>query len=144
MGFYRARACSAGAFLPSPYCWVPGCCWRDRLFSSSRSLRQSEVRLAQSAELWASEAQPHPVLAAPVILASLPFSPLDFQTDGVRLVRWLPGANGGELTLKVDWAQIPAVFERLAQRGMAVSGFSVKPEEARLQLVLQVENTDAN
>ncbi|MBX8463334.1 DNA utilization protein HofO [Enterobacter sp. RIT637] len=62
----------------------------------------------------------------------------------MRLVRWLPGANGGELTLKVDWAQIPALFERLAQRGMGVSGFSVMPEETRLQLVLQVENTDAN
>lgn len=44
----------------------------------------------------------------------------------------------------MDWAQIPALFERLAQRGMGVSGFSVKPEETRLQLVLQVENTDAN
>lgn len=99
---------------------------------------------AERAELWASEAQPHSVLDAPVIPALMPFSPLDFQTDGVRLVRWLPGAKGGELRLKVDWAQIPALFERLAQRGMAVSGFSVKPEETRLQLVLQVENTDAN
>ncbi len=113
-----------------------------------QQLSQLEVKRSQAGaervELWAREAQPHPVLAAPVHAPLMPFSPLDFQTDGVRLVRWLPGANGGELTLKVDWAQSPALFERLAQRGMAVSGFFIKPEETRLQLILQVENIDAN
>lgn len=113
-----------------------------------QQLSQLEVQRSQAgavrAELWASESRPHPVSAAPVIPASQPFSPLDFQTGDVRLVRWLPGANGGELTLTLDWIQIPALFERLAQRGMGVSGFTVRPEKARLQLVLQVENADAS
>lgn len=105
---------------------------------------QRSQAAARRAELWASESQPLPVSAVPVIPASQPFSPLDFQTGDVRLVRWLPGATGGELTLTLNWIQLPSLFERLTQRGIGVSGFSVKPDDTRLQLVLQVENADAN
>lgn len=109
------------------------------LLESSRS-QSASARAA----LWVSEAHPHPVLAQSVVPVTLPFSPLDFQTGSVRLIHWLPGEKGGELTLNADWAQIPSLFARLTHCGMGVSSFSVMPEGARLLLMVQVENPNAN
>lgn len=94
--------------------------------------------------LWGSVAQPHLTRTKPDAAASLPFSPLDFQAAGVRLVHWLPDAKGGALTLDADWMQLPSLFERLARCGMNVSAFTVKPGESTLQLDVQVENLNAN
>lgn len=107
------------------------------LLESTRS-QSASARAA----LWASEA--HPVPAESVVPVTLPFSPLDFQTGSVRLIHWLPGEKGGELTLNADWAQIPSLFARLTHCGMGVSSFSVMPEGTRLQLMVQVENPNAN
>lgn len=68
-----------------------------------------------------------------------PFSPLDFQGSGTRLVHWKPAQGGGELTLDADWAQIPAVFARLAQREAIVGAFEIHPHGARLRLNVQLE-----
>lgn len=105
--------------------------------------KRNQLILAETT-LWRSAAQPHFTLTEPDAAASLPFSPLDFQAAGVRLVHWLPDAKGGALTLDAEWMQIPFVFERLARCGMNVSAFSVEPGESTLQLVVQVENRDAN
>ncbi|MDK9363872.1 HofO family protein [Lelliottia wanjuensis] len=113
---------------------------QQRLLLESTRSQSASARAA----LWASEAHPHPVPAESVLPVMLPFSPLDFQTGGVRLVHWLPGEKGGELTLNADWAQIPPLFERLTHCGMGVSSFSVMPEGARLQLIVQVESQNAN
>lgn len=105
--------------------------------------KRNQLILAQTT-LWGSVAQPHLARTEPDVAASLPFSPLDFQAAGVRLVHWLPDAKGGALTLDADWMQIPSLFERLARCGMNVRAFSVEPGESTLQLVVQVENLDAN
>ncbi|WP_449554998.1 HofO family protein [Lelliottia amnigena] len=94
--------------------------------------------------LWASEAHRGLAEGQPDSSARQAFSPLDFQTHGVRLVRWLPSAKGGELSLDADWMQIPALFEAIAQRGMGVTAFSVEPGESRLKLIVQVESLHAN
>lgn len=72
--------------------------------------------------------------------APLPFSPLDFHAGNVSLVHWRPAGTGGELMLETDWAQIPALFDQLAQRGAGVSMFSVAREKGRLRFAVQVEH----
>lgn len=71
------------------------------------------------------------------------FSPLDFQHDGTKLVHWKPTQNGGELTLDADWAQIPDVFFRLAQRDVNVAAFDMIPQGAQLRLNIQLERHHA-
>ncbi|WP_259349689.1 HofO [Enterobacter sp. RHBSTW-00175] len=71
------------------------------------------------------------------------FSPLDFQHGGTKLVHWKPSRNGGELTLDADWAQIPDVFTRLAQRDVNVEAFDMSPQGAQLRLSIQLERLHA-
>lgn len=71
------------------------------------------------------------------------FSPLDFQQGGAKLVHWKPTQNGGELTLDADWAQIPDVFSRLAQRDANVAAFDINPQGALLRLNIQLEQHHA-
>lgn len=94
--------------------------------------------------LWTSEVQRGHAEGQPDISGRQAFSPLDFQTHGARLVRWLPNAKGGELSLDADWIQIPDLFDAIAQRGMGVTAFSVEPGESRLKLIVQVESLHAN
>lgn len=70
---------------------------------------------------------------------SKPFSVLDFDTADSRLVSWQPAGTGGELTLEVSWQSIPPLFIQLAERGRAVRGFSIVPEQPRLKMTLQLE-----
>ena len=72
-----------------------------------------------------------------------PFSPLDFQADGTRLVHWKPLQSGGELTLDADWQAIPAVFSRLMKRDVQVSAFAISPHDAGLRLHMQLEQEHA-
>lgn len=113
-----------------------------------RHLSQLEIKREQTITaikgLWASETHSTAARGQPVVPALQPFSPLDVQTNGARLVRWLPNAKGGELTLDADWVLIPDLFALFAQRGMGVTAFSVEPGESRLQLVVQVESLHAN
>lgn len=105
--------------------------------------KRNQLSSAQTA-LWVGAAQPPLAQSEPTAQASMPFSPLDFQAGGVRLVHWLPETKGGALTLDADWMQIPNVFERLARCGMDVSAFSVVPGESTLRLVVQLESPNAN
>lgn len=70
---------------------------------------------------------------------TMPFSALDFQTPLSRLTHWQPSAQGGEMTLKPAWDSVPALFVRLAERGMQVNSFSLRLEDAELMLTLQLE-----
>lgn len=82
------------------------------------------------------------VLAAEPLSTSLIFSPADFQLPDVRLVRWLPKGNGGEMVLDTPWEQVPAVFTHLAECSMSVAAFTVRVEHNTLQLALQLERVD--
>lgn len=72
-----------------------------------------------------------------------PFSPLDFQADGTRLVHWKPLQSGGELTLDADWQVIPAVFSFLAQRDVQIAAFTISPQDAGLRLHMELEHEHA-
>lgn len=113
-----------------------------------RHVSQLEMKREHTAAvvkmLWASEAHRGLAEGKPDSSARQAFSPLDFQGQGTRLVRWLPSAKGGELSLEADWIQVPALFDAIAQRGMGVMAFSVEPGEARLKLIVQVESLHAN
>jgi pilus assembly protein HofO len=76
------------------------------------------------------------------LTATIPFSPLDFQIDGTHLARWQPAETGGEMVLETQWAQVPAVFPRLAERNMQAAAFSIRPMGGRLRLTLQLEVID--
>nr|EKU4731311.1 DNA utilization protein HofO [Kluyvera ascorbata] len=72
----------------------------------------------------------------------IPFSPVDLQREGVRLVSWVPSAVGGEMSLEADWQQIPATFSMLAERGMQVIAFSLSPGNGALNFSLQLVRDD--
>lgn len=80
--------------------------------------------------------------AIPIISPPEPFSPLAFNARGAQLVRWTPGAGGGELVLTAEWRAIPALFPALAQHGVRVSAFSITPDHPTRR-VLQMEIGDA-
>jgi pilus assembly protein HofO len=104
-----------------------------------------ETTSAAMTALWHSEVRrPHLSTSESERVAAVPFSPLDFQTRDVRLVRWSPDARGGELTLDADWAQIPALFERFTRGGMEITAFSIEPGKSLLKLIVQVESVNAN
>ena len=113
-----------------------------------RHLSELEMKREQTVTaikgLWASETHLPAATGQPDMSVRQPFSPLDVQTNGARLVRWLPSAKGGELTLDADWVLIPDLFDLFAKRGMGVTAFSVEPGESRLKLVVQVESLHAN
>lgn len=68
-----------------------------------------------------------------------PFSALDMDSPDSRVVSWQPAGSGGELTLEANWPGIPIFFNQLAERGRAVRGFSIQPEQQHLRLILQIE-----
>lgn len=72
----------------------------------------------------------------------IPFSPVDLQREGVRLVSWVPSAVGGEMSLEADWQQVPATFSMLAERGMQVIAFSLSPGNGALNFSLQLVRDD--
>lgn len=75
-------------------------------------------------------------------IATQPFSPVDFQRQGVRLVSWLPTATGGEMVLETPWQQVAPTFTRLAECDMQVAAFSLAAESGVLRLNLQLVRGD--
>lgn len=107
--------------------------------AQARHVRDAEI----AARLWRTVRQLVPSDPSPSPVASRPFTPLEFDTGEMRMVRWQPGRSGGELVLEATWEQIPALFDTLAQRDMAVGHFSIQPEEKSLRITLQLEHHDA-
>ncbi|HCD7550002.1 TPA: DNA utilization protein HofO [Citrobacter farmeri] len=68
-----------------------------------------------------------------------PFSPLSIQVPNVQLLHWQPLAQGGELAVKAPWEAMVSLFDYLAARGMAVSGFSLEAENDERVLTLTLE-----
>jgi pilus assembly protein HofO len=99
--------------------------------------------LRTRAALWAMAIRFSPVAEQGNAQIRQGFSPLDFQHGGTKLVHWKPKQNGGELTLDADWAQIPDVFSRLAQRDVNVAAFDISPQGAQLRLNIQLEQHHA-
>ncbi|MEB6381237.1 HofO [Leclercia adecarboxylata] len=106
--------------------------------------RAQHVQDAQNnARLWAAVRKLSPADDAPSTVAPRPFSPLEFDTGELRMVRWQPMSTGGELVVEAVWAQIPALFVTLARRDVVVGRFTLQPEQQRLRLTLQLERRNA-
>ncbi|WP_249415113.1 hypothetical protein [Enterobacter sp. RHBSTW-00994] len=97
-----------------------------------------------NASKWPGAIRQTTQLKATVPGRERPFSPLEFQAEGTRLVHWRPRQGGGELVLDAGWEQIPEVFSRLALRDVKVSAFTLAPEGSLLRLSVQLEQNDAN
>ena len=113
---------------------------RQRL-SAQEAQRQREA--ASHRALWASARKLYPPPTDEIAPAPEPFTPLAFNANGLRLVRWQPATAGGELAISAAWTEIPAIFSALAQRDVAVAHFSIAPEKQTLQVVLQLERRNA-
>ena len=111
--------------------------WQGRVQEQPLTTQQANARL------WIAVRKLSPPDEAPPAVAARPFSPLEFDTDALRMVRWQPAGAGGELVIKATWAQIPSLFATLARRDVAVDRFSIQPEQNRLQIVMQLERQDA-
>lgn len=73
--------------------------------------------------------------------ATLRFSLPDLlSTSGVELQRWRPATTGGELTVILDWPQFVELLSYLSalQSAPAMPAFSLKREQARLRLVMEL------
>lgn len=111
--------------------------WQGRMQAQPVATQQANARL------WSAVRKLSPSDEAQTAVATRPFSPLEFDTDALRMVRWQPGGRGGELVMEATWAQIPSLFVTLARRDVAVDRFSIQPEQNRLQIVMQLERQDA-
>jgi len=111
--------------------------WQGRMQEQPVATQQANARL------WSAVRKLSPPDEAQTAVATRPFSPLEFDTDALRMVRWKPGGRGGELVMEATWAQIPSLFVTLARRDVAVDRFSIQPEQNRLQIVMQLERKDA-
>lgn len=70
------------------------------------------------------------------------FSPLGLQSQAQQLVRWQPGAGGGEVELETRWAAALTTFTQLAQCDMLIPSFSLTAGEGGLRFLLQLEQDD--
>ena len=70
------------------------------------------------------------------------FSPITLPVSGAMLVTWRPSGHGGELLLEASWQAVPPLFSWLAECGMRVTGFSLRPEKEALLMTLQLEAED--
>ena len=121
------------------------------LLFSYRPVQQQLATLEQQwqrdaishAALWSSTRMLYPPPETGGTRSLPPFTPLAFNANGLRLVRWQPAKSGGELGVAAAWAHIPALFSSLAQRDVAVVHFSVEPVQQALQVVLQLERRNA-
>ncbi len=111
--------------------------WQGRIQEQPVATQQANARL------WIAVRKLSPPDEARSAVAIRPFSPLEFDTDVLRMVRWQPRGRGGELVMEATWAQIPSLFVNLARRDVAVERFSIQPEQNRLQIVMQLEHQDA-
>lgn len=114
--------------------------WRQCAELGALSLRAARTNVA----LW-PQARRHPLVSKARVTQDIqPFSPLDYQGKGTRLVHWKPQQNGGELALSAPWSEIPALFSRLATQAVKVRAFTLVPEEGQLRLSLQLETDRAH
>ncbi len=118
---------------------------QGRMQDRQRATQQAgQMRNAENhARLWAAVRKLSPPDDSHAPVAAQPFSPLAFDTDELRMVRWQPVGTGGELVIEATWAQIPSLFATLARRDVAVARFSIQPEHNKLQVVMQLERQDA-
>lgn len=114
--------------------------------AQQRLSAQEAQRLREAAShmaLWSSVRKLFPPPAEQSAALSQPFTPLAFNTRGLRLVRWQPAATGGELVVDAAWTEVPALFSALARHDVAVAHFSVAPELRALRVVLLLERRHA-
>ena len=104
---------------------------------------QHEQGAAINARLWTAVRKLFPEDDVPASMATRPFSPLEFDTGEMRMVRWQPVSAGGELVVDAVWAQIPTLFATLARRDVAVGRFTIQPEQQKLRITLQLERQNA-
>ena len=97
-----------------------------------------EVRT--NASLWPSASKTTLRPETQTAREMMPFSPLDFQGEGTKLLHWKPFQNGGELALESAWQANPALFSRLAQRDVQVAAFTISPQSTVLRLRLELEH----
>ena len=112
--------------------------WQWRMQDRQTATQQAHARL------WVAVRKLSPPDDTHAPVAAQPFSPLAFDTDELRMVRWQPVGTGGELVIEATWAQIPSLFATLARRDVAVARFSIQPEHNKLQVVMQLERQDAD
>lgn len=93
-----------------------------------------------NASLWPTACQVPFSPQTRTALEIKPFSPLDFQGEGTRLLHWKPLQNGGELALEAEWQANPPLFSRLAQRDVRVAAFTLAPQSTALRLKLELEH----
>ncbi|WP_227658108.1 HofO family protein [Enterobacter cancerogenus] len=93
-----------------------------------------------NASLWAAVRKIPTETEEPVAPAVRPFSPLDFQANGTRLVHWKPLSHGGELELDADWAAIPGIFAQLEQCNVRIGTFVITAESGRLRLRMELQH----
>ena len=96
-----------------------------------------------NASLWPTACQVPFSPQTRTALEIKPFSPLDFQGEGTRLLHWKPLQNGGELTLDAEWQAIPTVFTRLAQWDVQVAAFALSAQGSALRLRVELEEQHA-
>ncbi|CAD5359444.1 HofO [Enterobacter cancerogenus] len=103
---------------------------------------QHQVSVAgrTNASLWSAVRKIPTETEEPVAPAVRPFSPLDFQANGTRLVHWKPLSHGGELELDADWAAIPGIFAQLEQCNVRIGTFVITAESGRLRLRMELQH----
>lgn len=122
---------------------VTGWQWRMQVRQIATQQAQHARDAENHARLWTAVRKLSPPDDVQPAVTARPFSPLEFDTDALRMVRWQPVGRGGELVIEATWAQIPALFATLARRDVAVGRFSIQPEQNRLRIVMQLERQDA-
>lgn len=134
-------------------CWVIGtglmllCAIGVQLNIQDHQLTTQQAQQARdaalNARLWTAVRKLSPADNVASTVAARPFSPLEFDTGEMQMVRWQPGNAGGELVVDAVWPQIPRLFSTLARRDVAVVRFSLQPEQQKLRLTLQLERQNA-
>jgi pilus assembly protein HofO len=131
-------------------CWflsivlVVGIAWGVLLRPINTQLAGLQREIAHAtrtnASLWPSARRLPGQVITPDERVVTPFSPLDFQGNGSRLVHWKPLQRGGELALDADWQAVPSVFSMLLERDVLITAFSLTPQGTTLRLRVQLEH----
>lgn len=104
-----------------------------------RAQRQLQQANDASAVLWTIVRRQPALPEAGAATRRRPFSPLDLQGNGSRLVQWKPMPGGGALTLDVVWSAVPAIFSRLARQDVRIAGFAITAHQTQLRISMQLE-----
>ena len=121
--------------------------WGMALRPVAKQVAELQRQVSEAAQvnvsLWPAASQVPRRHAPREATVMTPFSPLEFQGAGTRLVHWKPLQNGGELTLDAEWQAIPTVFSRLAQRDVQVAAFALSAQGSALRLRVELEEQHA-